>query len=363
MRGASVLGVLARGGFGCSARAAARTGPGNGAAAGRVSGGRRERERTEIQEHSTRREGFLWRGPRRGAAGAALALAVTLAACLVGTGGVAHAQSNNAPTVANPLEDQTASPDTAFSYQFPTNTFADADSDTLTYTATQSDSTALPSWLSFTASTRTFAGTPQAADMGTVSVEVTANDNNGGTVTDTFDIEVRGVCERTQGVRRGIEDTVPGVRNCSHITSAHLAAIHSLNFTSASFAARTLSSLRSGDFAGLTGLQELSMRRVSSGRIMTLPADIFDGLTALVTLDLRENDIRNLPAGVFDDLTADAASTRTMLLLTSIGPGDRHPRTVSSGVYRDEWRRTAEGWRIARRVADMDRPAPDAPRG
>ncbi len=68
-------------------------------------------------------------------------------------------------------------------------------------------------------------------------------------------------------------------------------------------------------------------------------------------------------ATVFDELSADAASTRTMLLLTSIAPGDRHPRTVSSGVYRDEWRRTADGWRIARRVADMDRPAPDAARG
>ncbi|MYA20405.1 MAG: nuclear transport factor 2 family protein [Chloroflexi bacterium] len=68
-------------------------------------------------------------------------------------------------------------------------------------------------------------------------------------------------------------------------------------------------------------------------------------------------------ATVFEELSADAASTRTMLLLTSIAPGDRHPRTVSSGVYRDEWRRTDEGWRIARRVADMDRPAPDAARG
>ena len=68
-------------------------------------------------------------------------------------------------------------------------------------------------------------------------------------------------------------------------------------------------------------------------------------------------------ATVFDELTADAARTRTMMLLTSIGPGDQHPRTVSSGVCRDEWRRTAEGWRIARRSSDTDRPASDAPRG
>ncbi|NTV75870.1 MAG: hypothetical protein HGA66_16905, partial [Holophaga sp.] len=32
--------------------------------------------------------------------------------------------------------------------------------DTLTYTATQADGSALPTWLTFTAATRTFSGTP-----------------------------------------------------------------------------------------------------------------------------------------------------------------------------------------------------------
>ena len=44
-------------------------------------------------------------------------------------------------------------------------TFSDADGDTLTYTATKADGTALPSWLTYSASTRTFSGTPQAADV------------------------------------------------------------------------------------------------------------------------------------------------------------------------------------------------------
>ena len=53
----------------------------------------------------------------------------------------------------------------AFSYTFPANTFADADAgDTLSYTATRADGTALPSWLTFTPGTRTFSGTPAAAD-------------------------------------------------------------------------------------------------------------------------------------------------------------------------------------------------------
>ena len=99
--------------------------------------------------------------------------------------------TNNPPTVANAILDQTATAGTALNFAFPTNTFADTDAgDTLTYTATQSDDSALPAWLSFDAATRTFSGTPQAADVETVSVKVTASDGNGGSVSDTFDIVV-----------------------------------------------------------------------------------------------------------------------------------------------------------------------------
>ena len=112
----------------------------------------------------------------------------------IGTGTASNVDSattgNNAPTVANAIPDQSATAGTAFSYAFPANTFSDADSDTLTYTATKADATALPTWLSFTASTRAFSGTPQAADTGTVSVKVTASDGNGGSVSDEFDITV-----------------------------------------------------------------------------------------------------------------------------------------------------------------------------
>ena len=98
--------------------------------------------------------------------------------------------ANNAPTVSNAIPNQAATAGTAFSYAFPANTFSDADSDSLTYTATKSDDTALPSWLTFTAVSRAFSGTPQAANVGTLSVKVTANDGNSGTVSDTFDIVV-----------------------------------------------------------------------------------------------------------------------------------------------------------------------------
>ena len=99
--------------------------------------------------------------------------------------------TNRVPTVVNAIADRTATAGTALNFAFPAATFNDADTgDTLTYTATKPDDSALPSWLSFAPATRAFSGTPQAADVGTVTVKVTASDGNGGSVNDTFDIVV-----------------------------------------------------------------------------------------------------------------------------------------------------------------------------
>ena len=62
--------------------------------------------------------------------------------------------------------------------------------DTLTYTATKGDGADLPTWLTFTPATRTFAGTPAATDV-SVAVKVTATDTSSATVSDDFNIEVR----------------------------------------------------------------------------------------------------------------------------------------------------------------------------
>ncbi|MXY78828.1 MAG: hypothetical protein F4Y94_03865 [Chloroflexi bacterium] len=97
---------------------------------------------------------------------------------------------NDPPTVANAIPDRTATAGTAFSYTFPANTFDDVDDSTLTYTAVEDGESGLPSWLSFNAGTRTFSGTPAAEDVGTVSVKVTASDDDSASVSDTFVITV-----------------------------------------------------------------------------------------------------------------------------------------------------------------------------
>lgn len=96
---------------------------------------------------------------------------------------------NDAPTVANVIPDQAATEDSPFNFQFAENTFDDADvSTTFTYSAQLSGGGALPSWLSFNVATRTFSGTPANAHVGTLVIEVSANDRSGGIVSDTFNL-------------------------------------------------------------------------------------------------------------------------------------------------------------------------------
>ena len=76
-----------------------------------------------------------------------------------------------------------------FTYTVPASAFTDPDSgDTLSYSATLADGSALPSWLTFNAATRAFSGTPSL--LGTVSVKVTAKDTGNLIASDIFDLVV-----------------------------------------------------------------------------------------------------------------------------------------------------------------------------
>ncbi|BAY25930.1 hypothetical protein NIES2100_57400 [Calothrix sp. NIES-2100] len=100
--------------------------------------------------------------------------------------------SNTPPSLANPIPDTAATEDTPFSFTVTSNAFTDADGNTLTYSATQSNGSALPSWLTFNSTTRTFSGTPTNSDVATISVRVTASDGQ-ATATDDFNITVNNV--------------------------------------------------------------------------------------------------------------------------------------------------------------------------
>ncbi|MCX7200612.1 MAG: putative Ig domain-containing protein, partial [Proteobacteria bacterium] len=101
---------------------------------------------------------------------------------------------NDAPVLATPIPDQSATEDTPFSYTVPAGSFTDIDAgDTLTWSATRSDGSALPAWLSFDPAARALSGTPGNADVGSVSLRITVTDMAGATASDTFDVTVANV--------------------------------------------------------------------------------------------------------------------------------------------------------------------------
>ena len=96
---------------------------------------------------------------------------------------------NLAPIVSAAAADQLASRGLAFAFTVSPSAFSDPEGDVLAYNASLADGSALPSWLTFDAETRTFSGTPDA--LGTLSVRLTATDSLGLSVSDVFDLVVQ----------------------------------------------------------------------------------------------------------------------------------------------------------------------------
>jgi hypothetical protein len=95
------------------------------------------------------------------------------------------ATAARAPVLATQTAAQTWAAGSAVDLVLPANTFTDPQSEALTYRATLSSGQALPSWLSFNASTRTFTGTaPTSAQS--LSIKVTATDTSGLSTSETF---------------------------------------------------------------------------------------------------------------------------------------------------------------------------------
>ena len=101
--------------------------------------------------------------------------------------------TNHAPTLAIPLPDQTVTRSAAFTYTIAVASFADVDGDTLRYTAVLASGSALPSWLAFNPTTRTFSGNSASASPGVSSIIVTAFDPGGLYAGDQFELTVKDV--------------------------------------------------------------------------------------------------------------------------------------------------------------------------
>ena len=114
-------------------------------------------------------------------------------------------------------------------------------------------------------------------------------------------VEHAGICGRTKAVRDEIVRMIGSVSHCRDVTDTHLAAISGdVHSNPLNLFNKGLSSLKAGDFDGLTNLKRL---RIDRNSLTTLPAGIFDDLAGLMTLDLDRNQLTTLRPSVFDNLT------------------------------------------------------------
>ncbi len=163
-----------------------------------------------------------------------------------------------------------------------------------------------------------------AADVGKhFKVKVAFQDNTGfdeARTSKLYPARTGGICARTEQVRDAIV-AATAATTCANVTATHLSGL----FPSLSLGGKAISRLQSGDFAGLTGLTQLTLRNnalrglpaglfsglteledlnLSDNALSSLPANIFAGLTELADLNLSDNALSSLPAGIFDGLTA-----------------------------------------------------------
>ena len=118
----------------------------------------------------------------------------------------------------------------------------------------------------------------------------------GSDISATVTIE-EGVCDRTPEVWRIIAREI-GARGCANVDDWHLARIPFLDLRP--FATGdTLTSLKAGDFSGLSQLLNLNL---FGNRLSQLPLDVFSGLSRLEGLSLAYTQLTELPEGVFSGI-------------------------------------------------------------
>jgi VCBS repeat-containing protein len=122
------------------------------------------------------------------------------------------AGTNDAPVLVKTMADLHINFSKAFWFQLPAGVFADPDKgDTLAYSATQANGSALPSWLKFDAATGTFSGTAPK-QVTSFDVRLTATDKAAGaganlSVSDVFKLYVD---HGNNGIGNGVDAPPPG---------------------------------------------------------------------------------------------------------------------------------------------------------
>ena len=231
---------------------------------------------------------------------------------------------NDAPILVSALDDAESAEDTAFTIDIPEGSFADVDGDALTITASLSDGSDLPAWLSFDGTS--FTGTPPQDYNGSIDIMVTASDGELAvsddfrlTITPVNDAPVAAIAlvDRSSDEDSPISFTIPAGAFFD-VDSA----ISSLTATQANgdtlpvwltFTDGTFNGNPPQDFNGSLEISVIaSDGEYEASQSFTLTIDPVNDapilVTALADLSVEEDSAINidLPAGSFADVDEDA---------------------------------------------------------
>ncbi len=127
-----------------------------------------------------------------------------------------------------------------------------------------------------------------------------------------------GICGRTTEVQTAILDDIAGISDCAKVTDSHLAAItDGMDVTLGS-------SVKAGDFHGLTGLTAFGL---DTGQLTSLPVGMFTDLSNVTYMEMYGEQLTTLPAGAFDGLTSLTLFSLAARQLTALPVGVFDPLT------------------------------------
>ena len=106
------------------------------------------------------------------------------------------------------------------------------------------------------------------------------------------------VCDRTPQIRDAIMEKVAEIDSSIECQDDDLLQIILSEIKTLNLIYVGITSLKLGDFSGLSSLEILFIKRNKT----SLPPGIFDGLSSLKTLVLMQNKLTSLPPGIFDGL-------------------------------------------------------------
>lgn len=253
-------------------------------------------------------------------------------------------QINNAPIIANLLVDVSSLEDSEVSVALPVGTFIDADGDTLTYSATLSDGSDLPTWLTVNATTGALSGTPPSNFNGVIEVKLTAFDGS-DTVSDEFSLIVLAVNDAPVVSVLVPDTSSPEDQAVSFVLPAN-------TFYDPDGDALTLSATLSGDFAlpawlsfnAVTGAFSGTPPENFSGSLMVKVSASDGELSTFGNFTLEVSPVNDAP--VLAQLLADVSSqedatinfTLPSTAFSDVDDGSlNYSATLASGAALPSW--------------------------